>query len=85
LEGTNLVEADPGKAILVDASLSHVNFSGAFLYETDLESAHLREAVLDPGKWKTGLAGGAQISLDRKVIIATSNQVTYSPGSVDPT
>jgi len=41
--------------------------------------------VLDPGKWRTDLAGGATIAQDERVIISTSNQEKYSAGTVLPT
>jgi hypothetical protein len=42
--------------------------------------------VLDPGKWRTDLAGGAIISQqDGRVIISTGNKEKYSSGTMRPT
>ncbi len=38
--------------------------------------------VLDPGKWRTDLAGGATVSQDGRLIISTGNQEKYSAGTV---
>lgn len=41
--------------------------------------------VLDPGKWRTDLAGGATISQDGRVTISTNDKEKYSAGTVLPT